>query len=35
VSAPTGIVRSIAPVYPAAAITERELQERLALVISG
>ena len=34
VSAPGGIVRSIAPVYPAAAITERELQERLALVIS-
>jgi hypothetical protein len=35
VSAPSGIVRSIAPVYPAAAISERELQERLALVISG
>ena len=35
VSAPAGIVRSIAPVYPAAAITERELHERLGLVISG
>ncbi|HET9494370.1 MAG TPA: hypothetical protein VFR15_09080 [Chloroflexia bacterium] len=35
VSAPSGIVRSIAPVYPAAAIAERELQERLSLVISG
>jgi hypothetical protein len=35
VSAPSGIVRSIAPVYPAAAISERELQERLALVFAG
>ena len=35
VSVPSGIVRSIAPVYPAAAISERELQERLSLVISG
>jgi len=35
VTAPSGLVRSIAPVYPAAAISERELQERLALVISG
>ena len=35
VTAPSGIVRSIAPVYPAAAISERELQDRLALVISA
>jgi hypothetical protein len=35
ISSPSGIVRSIAPVYPAAALSERELQERLALVISG
>jgi hypothetical protein len=35
VNSPSGVVRSIAPVYPAAAISEREMQERLSLVIAG
>ena len=35
ITSPSGVIRSIAPVYPAAAISERELQERLSLFISG